>query len=111
MANHLLDRQLETELNRNIDFILESSSKLDESDDYSLEVPNLTFDQALSEISKSASDITSIVNMLRPYDLGTMQQKQYCDPAVKSASILLLCSQIRNLQKLALAMRMADHER
>ena len=110
MANHLLDRQLEAELNKNIDFILESSSKLNETDEYSLEVPDLTSDQALAEISKTASDILSTVNILRPVEVGTMQQKQYCDPAVKSASVLLLCSQIRNLQKLALAMRMGDHE-
>lgn len=112
MANHLLDRQLETELNRNIDFIVKSSGKLSEDEEYTLEVPDLTFNQVLTEVSKAATDILNTVNVLRPAvsEEKDKQYKQYCDPAVKSAGMLLFCSQVRHLQKLALAIRINEDE-
>lgn len=109
-SKNILDIELESELNRNIDLVLNSANRIQEDhSSYKVDIPNLTYDQALSELSRTASDILNVTSMLRPpASDGSYSQVKYNDPAVKSASMLLLCSQIRQLQKLAMAMRMMD---
>lgn len=109
---HLLDRDLEHELNRNIDLILTASNRKNE-DEYvgsQTDIPDISFEQALREINNTASNMMSVSGMLIGQTIDNAQyrssDREEVDPAIKSSSILLLCSQIRYLQKLSLAMRM-----
>lgn len=109
-SKSLLDRDLETDLNRNIDLILTNAEKLTEEryQGQHIDIPDVTFQDAVRQIRETANHIISVTSML---DKNTGPAEQYQqdnsqeDGAVKSASVLLLCSQIRYLQKLTIAMR------
>lgn len=105
---HMLDRDLEAELNKNIDFILTNTNRIQEDSSYSIDIPDIGFEAAICELRETANNIASVTNMLaKNYQPESQYSKpEYTDRSVKSSAVLLLCSQIRYLQKLTMAMRL-----
>lgn len=106
--SHMLDRDLEAELNKNIDFILTNTNRIQEDNTYIPDIPDIDFDAAVCELRETAHNIASVTNMLgkNPQPDSQYNKPDYQDRSVKSSAVLLLCSQIRYLQKLTMAMRL-----
>lgn len=104
----MLDRELETELNKNIDYILTNTNRIQEDSSYTIDIPDINFDNAIAEIRETANNLVSVTNMLsKGYSSDQEYNKpNYEDRSVRSSAVLLLCSQVRYLQKLTMAMRL-----